>query len=323
MWKASARCLLVIAAAAQLTCAPESLAEDRALLVKRIPAAVSAEAAWALFDRSIESGLASPPPTVTVTLDEPAEIAAVKVYGPAPFELRVTGPAGAPLGLPPIDLSGLSRGWHAFPAVSPSRISAVELHFAPTSGEGAVPELELWGFADEPRQYITSLSAESLPSTYSATPTHSRVDIESGECAVFPVTLERRPELFRRAFITYQASGVLRGFGIAGNTEGDLVGPRAQRPRIDLVHHLGGSDARQPAAAVLAQFGIGINDAANGVFLPATRASLNMIGATVHSTVHTRAYYQHVNEMLRQVTSRQEALEVLDALRQVLLTGAM
>jgi hypothetical protein len=74
---------------------------------------------------------------------------------------------------------------------------------------------------------------------------------------------------------------------------------------------------------LLARFGIGINDAANGVFLPATRAAPNQGGAAVHSTVHTRAYFQAVNEELGQATTRAEALEVLNALRQGLLGGGL
>ena len=146
MRMAVARSLLAITMTILGACAPEAASEESAPLVQRIPAAVSSEAAWALFDRSIESGFTPPPAgAVIATLDEPAELAAIKVYGPAPFRLAVTGPAGASLGFAPIDLSGLSRGWHAFPVEGPSRTAAVELHFTPAGGDGerAVPELEL------------------------------------------------------------------------------------------------------------------------------------------------------------------------------------
>ncbi len=72
------------------------------------------------------------------------------------------------------------------------------------------------------------------------------------------------------------------------------------RPAGAATHHIvaGGAEAAAPARAVLQRFGIGINDAVNGVFLPASRAAPNAAGAAVHSTVHTRAYYQAVNEAL-------------------------
>jgi hypothetical protein len=56
-------------------------------------------------------------------------------------------------------------------------------------------------------------------------------------------------------------------------------------------HHIvaGGTEAAAPARAVFQRFGIGINDAANVVFLPASRAAPNAAGAAAHSTRHTRA----------------------------------
>ncbi|MBK8214972.1 MAG: AHH domain-containing protein [Myxococcales bacterium] len=72
---------------------------------------------------------------------------------------------------------------------------------------------------------------------------------------------------------------------------------------------------------LLQSFGIGINDAANGVFLPATRAAPNEAGAAVHSTVHTNAYYQTVNQMLGAATTRAEAEAALGAIRSALLSA--
>lgn len=222
MWKAMARGLIVIAAVMEMTCAPEvtAVTEDRSPLVKRIPIGISSEAAWSLFDRSIDSGFAPPTAPVVVNLDEVSELAAIKVYGPAPYGLRVTGSAGTSLGFAPMDLSQTSRGWHAFPASTPTPTSIVELHFEPIGGPGAVPEIELWSVEDAPRPRITNLSAEELPKPFTATKAHSPIDIEPGYCAAFSVALTHRPELFRRAFITYQASNVLRGFGIKRSVNG-------------------------------------------------------------------------------------------------------
>ena len=98
-----------------------------------------------------------------------------------------------------------------------------------------------------------------------------------------------------------------------------------ERQAGEAAHHIvaGGAEAAAPARAVLERFEIGINDAANGVFLPGTRAAPNAVGAAVHSPLHTPGYYQAVNEALGQATTRQEALEVLQALRQSLLGGGL
>jgi len=67
--------------------------------------------------------------------------------------------------------------------------------------------------------------------------------------------------------------------------------------------------------------GVHIDDAVNGVFLPATKKSVNPTGATVHSSMHTRGYNNSVNEMLSNATSRKKAIEILDQIRQTLLSG--
>jgi hypothetical protein len=85
------------------------------------------------------------------------------------------------------------------------------------------------------------------------------------------------------------------------------------RPPGAVAHHIvAGSAARAAQArAALESFGIGINEAPNGVFLE----------ASVHARIHTTAYYNAVNQALRQATTREEALQALDAIRQGLLSG--
>ncbi|WP_425580435.1 AHH domain-containing protein [Streptosporangium amethystogenes] len=50
-------------------------------------------------------------------------------------------------------------------------------------------------------------------------------------------------------------------------------------------HHIvaGNSPKTAPARTVLDKFGIGVNDAENGVWLPRSSGSPNLIGASVHS----------------------------------------
>jgi RHS repeat-associated protein len=90
-------------------------------------------------------------------------------------------------------------------------------------------------------------------------------------------------------------------------------------------HHIvaGSAEAAAPARQVLTRFGIGINDAANGVFLPGNLATENAAGAAVHSTIHTSAYYDTVNTMLGAATTRAEALDALGSIRQSLLGGGL
>jgi hypothetical protein len=72
-------------------------------------------------------------------------------------------------------------------------------------------------------------------------------------------------------------------------------------------HHIVAANAARaaPARAVLEKFGISLDDAANGVFLP----------AKVHNRIHTNAYFDKVNNALSQASTRGEALEVLEALK--------
>jgi hypothetical protein len=68
---------------------------------------------------------------------------------------------------------------------------------------------------------------------------------------------------------------------------------------------------------------IGINEAVNGVFLPADLSSANVLGATVHATLHTSKYYSTINAMLQRATSREEVIAILGVIRDKLLAGGL
>jgi hypothetical protein len=95
------------------------------------------------------------------------------------------------------------------------------------------------------------------------------------------------------------------------------------RPLESAAHHIvaQGSARASQARAVLNRFGIDINSAANGVFLPANLRSANAVGSAVHSTLHTRAYYMAVNGAMAASRTRAEAEVALNAIRQSLLNG--
>ena len=103
----------------------------------------------------------------------------------------------------------------------------------------------------------------------------------------------------------------------------NLEGAGLLRSPETAAHHIvaGSADAAAPARDVLARFGIDINSAENGVFLPANRSASNPSGAAVHSTLHSGAYYETVNALLLSATTRAEAIDALGYLREALLRG--
>jgi HNH/ENDO VII superfamily nuclease len=95
------------------------------------------------------------------------------------------------------------------------------------------------------------------------------------------------------------------------------------RPRGAAAHHIvaGKARAAEVARRVLAKFGIGINDAENGVYLPCnSKAPCEALG-TVHSSLHTNSYYKAIDELLLAARSRDEVLEILADIRSRLEAG--
>jgi RHS repeat-associated protein len=91
----------------------------------------------------------------------------------------------------------------------------------------------------------------------------------------------------------------------------------------EAAHHIvaGVAPEAEAARAMLQRFGIGINDFVNGVFLPGTRAAENVAEAAVHSTIHTSAYYQAVNEALAGAATQQQVIDILVGIGQALQSG--
>ncbi len=59
----------------------------------------------------------------------------------------------------------------------------------------------------------------------------------------------------------------------------------------------------------------------NGVFLPSNQATQVIAGETIHSTLHTKEYYDAVNEALKMPTTRQEVIDTLGRISQALQAG--
>lgn len=85
------------------------------------------------------------------------------------------------------------------------------------------------------------------------------------------------------------------------------------RPVGSAAHHIVAGTAKKaaPARAALQRYGIGINEASNGVFLQ----------TSVHARIHTTAYYEAVNGAVAQATTRAQAIEAIHAIRQAILSG--
>jgi RHS repeat-associated protein len=116
-------------------------------------------------------------------------------------------------------------------------------------------------------------------------------------------------------------AAVTRGSSVAlGN---NMVRNGIARPAETAAHHIvaHGAKAADGARAVLTRFGIGVDDAVNGVFLPRNLASANPNGALVHSTIHTKAYYNWVNETLGSATTRNAVTSRLEYIKNTLLSG--
>ncbi|MBK9264744.1 MAG: AHH domain-containing protein [Polyangiaceae bacterium] len=89
------------------------------------------------------------------------------------------------------------------------------------------------------------------------------------------------------------------------------------------LHHMvaHGDDRAKNARKILDKFKIHIDEAWNGVFLPATTKSPNPKGSIVHSMVHTDKYYRSVERALEKAKSRKDAIRILQRIRETLENG--
>lgn len=101
---------------------------------------------------------------------------------------------------------------------------------------------------------------------------------------------------------------------------------KAGKVRLDghEAHHIvaGGSELAEKARKVLVKFGIKLDDAVNGVFLPATKASPNPLGSQVHRPLSSmKAYYEKVNDALKDVKTKKDVIAELENIAKQLTDG--
>lgn len=85
-------------------------------------------------------------------------------------------------------------------------------------------------------------------------------------------------------------------------------------------HHIVAGNAKKAEGSrkILSKFGIDINDAVNGVFLPTQKGVSNGV---YHPSLHTDKYYLTVEQMLKQAESKEEAIDVLKNIATKLMNG--
>jgi hypothetical protein len=116
---------------------------EATMMFKAPPSAVSTPGAWSLFDRSVSSVFTPDEKPVGVDFDEAEPIAAVKVYGPAPYKLEVRSRDGGSLGFEQLDLSTLDPGWHTFVSNVITSTNHVEFTFHVLRASNVeIPELK-------------------------------------------------------------------------------------------------------------------------------------------------------------------------------------
>ncbi len=94
------------------------------------------------------------------------------------------------------------------------------------------------------------------------------------------------------------------------------------RPDGAAAHHIVARTAKRaiPARVQLERFGVEIDNAANGVYLP--QSSGSALGGAYHPRLHTNRYYAEVNRILLQALTRDDAIEVLSEIRARLIDAA-
>jgi RHS repeat-associated protein len=221
MSRSFARSLVCSALVCSAACRVDVDGGEPPPVVKAPPAAVSTPDAWHLFDRSVSSGFTPSSEPVQVTLDRAEQITAIKVYGSAPYRLRVTGANGLSLGFAATDLSSLGAGWHVLPSSALTATDHVELRFEPLGKPGLVPELELWVVDDHPVASRPDLASKDLPAGFVAFASDApSIDVGPSECTNAGVLLTRAPPELRRAYLVYDAKGLFRPFAVQRTING-------------------------------------------------------------------------------------------------------
>jgi len=144
---------------------------------------------------------------------------------------------------------------------------------------------------------------------------------------------------WRRWYLPYRLPPAESGGGSGGFLGGDSVPPASQelspeqqqvapssrtlaraleksgevRPPNAAAHHIVAASAPDalPARTILQKYGIGLDEAVNGTFLPIDQ----------HVRLHTRSYYAAVNDALSNAKSKEDVVRIIDSIRRRLKAG--
>ena len=78
------------------------------------------------------------------------------------------------------------------------------------------------------------------------------------------------------------------------------------------------SKKAKEAQAIMRKYKVDINSAENGVFLPTQKG---VSKAAYHPSLHTNAYYNKVNSLLREANSKEDVIDILKSIRKSLQEG--
>ncbi|MDT3706352.1 MAG: SpvB/TcaC N-terminal domain-containing protein, partial [Thiobacillus sp.] len=207
--------------------APVSIVVHSATALPAEVQALEAGTVPLLFDRDTRTvHVAFADQHIDATLDRPTEIRAIKVYGPAPYELTVSarqGGAWTPIpGLSRLRLGDLDPHWNTFAASQPVTTDALrfELTLVPakkgkTAATG-LAELEIWGTGEHAlvsgaalvgaMQTVDAAGGQPAQArAYAATP-ESGVVGQGGQ--TFRFTLDRPAARFKHAWLAYETWGL-------------------------------------------------------------------------------------------------------------------
>ncbi|WP_173222805.1 AHH domain-containing protein [Paenibacillus alba] len=101
----------------------------------------------------------------------------------------------------------------------------------------------------------------------------------------------------------------------------NLVGAGYSEPTYtNAAHHIVAANDPRAASAVgiLRKYGVNIDSADNGVFLPTSDGYVE----SNHRRIHTNVYYDNVNNLLQKSKSKEDVLDILDNIRTDLQNGA-
>jgi RHS repeat-associated protein len=223
--------------------------------------ALEAQTAPNLFDRDTTNGyVAYADDSIDLALDQPREIHAIKVYGPAPYNLTVQALDGGAWttisGLDNIKLANLASGWNTLQAAQLLTTSNVRLVLTLAGGNGggnggangkgkggasatttgAIPEIEIWAAGKHSLVSGNNLVAAAVGATqtsgisqtqmpaqarvYTATPDTAVV---GGSLQTFSITIDRPAARFKRAWLTYEAYGLANWVSPVRSINGQAV----------------------------------------------------------------------------------------------------